>query len=159
MTAVESVPLQHRGWLPSNACYGCGPDNPHGLQVRSLPGDDGALHAIWQPEPHMAGPPGAVNGGLLAAPMDCHGNWVAMRVFRERAEAAGGDPDGVASVTGEYSVRLSAPTPVEGPVELRAELDRLDGRKAFVTVTASVAGTLTATFRGTFFEVAADRFD
>lgn len=158
MSVVEPVPLQRRGWLRSSGCYGCGPDNPQGLQVESLPGDDGALHATWQPEPHMAGPPGAVNGGLLAAPMDCHGSWVAMRVFRERAEAAGQDPDGVVSVTGEYTMRLSAPTPVEGPVHLRAVLDRLDGRRAFVTVTATVDGVETATFRGTFFEVPADRF-
>lgn len=151
--------LQHRDWLDHNPCFGCGPTNPHGIHVQTTIDEDGVGHATWVPEPHHQGPPGAVNGGLLAVPMDCHGNWTAINAFRARAAAAGRDPSTIAGVTGSYSVRLSAPTPIEGPIDLRAEVTRLDGRKAFVTVAASHRGTVTATFEGIFFEVDVARFE
>lgn len=152
MEATGDV-LQHRDWLPGNACFGCGPHNPRGLQIHSRIGADGATHATWRAAAHFQGPPGVVNGGLLAAPMDCHGNWRAMLAFRERAESDGRDATDVASVTGTYTVRLARPTPVETDVHLRAELTELDGRKARVLVTATVDGEVTATFDGLFLEV------
>ena len=39
------------------------------------------------------------------------------------------------------------------PLDLRAEVTDLDGRKAFVTVTTSHEGAVTATFEGVYFEV------
>lgn len=153
---MDDTVLQHLDWVPGNACFGCGPHNPRGIRIESRPLDDGGLVATWRPRPEFAGPPGAVNGGMVAVPMDCHGNWTAMRAFRQRAEAAGGDATGVVSVTGEYTVRLHGPTPVDADLELRSTLDDLDGRRARVTVTTSAAGEVTATFRGTFFEVRQD---
>lgn len=150
---AEPEILQHRDWLDQNPCFGCGPTNPHGIHVQTRIDEGGAGHATWVPEPYHQGPPGAVNGGLLAVPMDCHGNWTAINAFRARAGAEGRDPSTIAGVTGTYTVRLAAPTPIEGPIDLRAEVTRLEGRKAFVTVTASCDGAVTATFEGVFFEV------
>lgn len=155
MTSPADLPdvLQHRDWLDQNPCFGCGPSNDHGIRVETRIDEDGVGHATWTPEPWHQGPPGVVNGGLIAVPMDCHGNWTAMDAFRQRAVAEGRDPDRTAGVTGTYTVRLSAPTPIEGPIDLRAEVTSLEGRKAFVTITASHEGTTTATFEGVFFEV------
>ena len=50
-------------------------------------------------------------------------------------------------------MRLAAPTPLGVPLDLRAEVTELDGRKAFVTVTTRHEGTVTATFEGVYFEV------
>ena len=150
--------LQHRDWLGQNPCFGCGPTNPEGIHVQTRVDDDGVGHATWVPEPYHQGPPGRVNGGLLAVPMDCHGNWTALNALRARAVDAGRDPSPIASVTGTYTVRLHAPTPVEGPIDLRAEVTGLERRKATVVVTASHEGTRTATFEGIYIEVDADAF-
>jgi hypothetical protein len=151
--SAEPDVLQHRDWLDHNPCFGCGPTNDHGIQIETTIDAEGVGHATWMPEGYFQGPPGAVNGGLVAVPMDCHGNWTAINAFRARAVEQGRDPSVIAGVTGTYTVRLSAPTPIEGPIELRAEVTELDGRKAHVTVAASHDGTVTATFTGVFFEV------
>lgn len=148
--------LQHRGWYPDNPCYGCGPDNPRGIHLETTVDDDGVGRATWVPEQHHQGPPGAVNGGLVAVPMDCHGMWTAIAAFRRRAEEAGRDPAGIAGVTGSYEVRLESPTPVGETLDLRAEVDRLDGRRAFVHVELTHEERVLATFDGVFFEVLLD---
>lgn len=149
----EPEVLQHRDWLDENPCFGCGPTNPHGIHVETRLDDDGVGHATWVPEAHHEGPPGMANGGLVAVPMDCHGNWTAMAAFRARAEEQGRPSTDVVSVTGSYSVRLAAPTPLQVPIDLRAEVTRMDHRRAYVTVTASHDEATTATFEGVFFEV------
>lgn len=150
---MEQSALQHLDWVPDNACFGCGPHNPDGIRIESRPQEDGSVVALWRPRPEFAGPPGVVNGGMVAVPMDCHGNWTAMRAFRRQAEADGLDTLGMVSVTGEYAVRLHGPTPVDAELVLRATVDELDGRRARVTVTTSAEDEVTATFRGTFFRV------
>lgn len=150
---AEPAVLQHRDWWTTNACYGCGPDNPRGLQIQTTLDDDGVGHCTWVAEQHHEGPPGAVNGGVVAIPMDCHGTWTAIAAYRRRAEEQGRDPTGIGCVTGTYTVRLSAPTPIGVPLQLTAVIDRLDGRKAFATVEMRHEDTVTASFEAVFFEV------
>ena len=58
--------------MPGNHCWGCGPDNPDGLHLRSRWQGDEAV-AVWQPRPeHMAGPRHILFGGIIAALIDCH---------------------------------------------------------------------------------------
>jgi acyl-coenzyme A thioesterase PaaI-like protein len=137
-------------FLPQNRCFGCGPANPDGLHLKSYEdGDD--LIAEWVPEERFQGPPGVVNGGLMAVPMDCHATWAAMHVF---SADRGGEPCG--AVTAGYQVRLVAPTPIGHRVVLRAQVTSRTERKAKVTVTATVDGRTVATFEGTFVAVDVD---
>lgn len=138
-------------FYPTNRCFGCGPANPDGLHLKTYEAD-GEYVAEWTPEERFQGPPGVVNGGVMAIPMDCHATWAAMHAF---SEDRGGEP--VGAVTAGYSVRLVAPTPVGRRVTLRARVTERGERKAKVTVTATVAGTTVATFDGTF--IAVDEFD
>lgn len=135
--------------LPGNACFGCGPHNPDGFQLKSRPVDGGGLVAELVIEERFQGPPGIVNGGLLSVPMDCHSTWTAMLAF---TEAAGSD-EFKHAVTAEYRMRLRRPTPVGVPVELRSYPGWLDGRRASVRTTASVEGEVTAEFEGVFAAV------
>ncbi|MBW3619753.1 MAG: PaaI family thioesterase [Actinobacteria bacterium] len=138
-------------FYPENRCFGCGPANADGLHVKTYEADDGYV-AEWTPEQRFAGPPGVVNGGMVAVPMDCHATWAAMHTFsRDR----GGEP--VGAVTAGYSVRLLRPMPIGQRVRLHAEVTSHDERKAKVSVTASLAGEVLATFDGTF--VVVDMFD
>jgi acyl-coenzyme A thioesterase PaaI-like protein len=137
-------------FLPSNRCFGCGPANPDGLHLKSYEDGD-ELVAEWVPEERFEGPPGVVNGGLVAVPMDCHATWAAMHAF---SADRGGEP--VGAVTAGYSVRLLAPTPVGHRVVLRATVVERGERKAKVHVAASVDTTTVATFDGTFVAVDVD---
>lgn len=154
-SAEEPAVLQHRDWWPGNGCFGCGPDNPYGIRLESTIDADGVTHATWTAEDHHCGPPGAVNGGVVAVPMDCHGAWTATAAYRRRAECEGRDPATVGAVTASYEVRLVVPTPVGQPLTLRGELLGLTGRRAVVRVTTTAAGVVTASFEGTFVEVPA----
>lgn len=134
-------------FYPSNQCFGCGPSNPDGLHLKSYESDDG-LVAEWIPEDRYQGPPGVVNGGLMAVPMDCHSTWAAMHAFSAERE---GEPCG--AVTAEYSVRLRRPTPTGTRVTLRAEVTDLSERHATVHCTAEIDSEVTAEFTGTFVAV------
>lgn len=139
-------------FLPGNHCFGCGPANPEGLHVKTYEAGDGVYLAEWTPEDRFQGPPGVVNGGVMAIPMDCHATWAAMHTFSEDRD---GDP--VGAVTAGYSVGLKRPTPVGHRVALRAEVTAHDHRKAKVHVSATVDGDEVATFDGTF--ICVDQFD
>lgn len=140
-------------FLRGNRCFGCGPDNADGLHLKSYEDGD-ELVAEWTPEERFQGPPGVVNGGLMAVPMDCHGTWAAMHAL---SADRGGEP--VGAVTAGYSVRLIAPTPIGHRVVLRARVVERTERKAKVSVTASVDGRAVATFDGTFVAVDPDDRD
>lgn len=135
-------------FYPSNRCFGCGGANPEGLHIKTYTDEAGGFTAEWTPEERFQGPPGHVNGGVMAIPMDCHSTWAAMHAF---SEAAGGEP--VGAVTAGYSMRLLRPTPVGQRVTLVAEVTSVDDRHAKVRCTASVAGEVTAEFDGTFVAV------
>lgn len=147
MTTAALQDLFH----PTNGCFGCGPANPDGLHLKTYE-DDGDYVAEWTPEERFQGPPGVVNGGVMAIPMDCHSTWAAMHAF---SEEHGGEP--VGAVTAGYSVRLVRPTPVGQRITLRARVTSVEGRKAKIVCTAEVHGELTAEFTGTF--VAVDHWD
>lgn len=135
-------------FFPGNRCFGCGPSNPDGLHLKTYEGEDGVFTAEWTPETTYEGPPGVVNGGVMAIPMDCHSTWTAMHAFSGRG---GGDPRG--AVTAGYEVRLRRPTPTGRRVDLRAWVESLEGRRAVVRCEAAVEDTVTVEFVGTFVEV------
>ena len=55
-----------------NECWGCGCNNEHGLQIKSYWSDDKSI-CVWTPsESHKAGSAGYLNGGVIAAIIDCH---------------------------------------------------------------------------------------
>lgn len=138
-------------FLPGNHCFGCGPANPEGLHVKTYEAEGGYL-AEWVPEDRFQGPPGVVNGGVMAIPMDCHATWAAMHTFSEDRDGAP-----VGAVTAGYSVRLLRPTLIGHRVRLWAVVGEHDDRKAKVHVEATVEGETVATFDGTF--VCVDQFD
>lgn len=71
--------LINRDLLPHSTCFGCGLDNPMGLQISVFPDPprDGALRAELLPQEHMAGFPGITHGGVIYTALDCLSTWVA----------------------------------------------------------------------------------
>jgi acyl-coenzyme A thioesterase PaaI-like protein len=145
----ESLSVQER-YAPQNRCFGCGPANAKGLRIRSFERAD-ELVAEWTPEPHHEAWPGAVNGGILGALLDCHSNWAAAIHLMRRS----GSETLPSTVTAEFHVKLLRVTPSGVPLMLRAKVVESQGSKATVEAEVVAAGKTTATCRGVFVAVAA----
>jgi acyl-coenzyme A thioesterase PaaI-like protein len=147
-TALQS--LQER-FAPHNACFGCGPANAKGLRIRSLPEREGSdvVVAEWTPAEHHQAFPGVLNGGIIGALLDCHCNWTA--AYRLMRESGAASPP--CTVTADYAIKLLRPTPMSGPVQLRAQAVEVKGDRAVIEGTLSAGGKVCATCRGTFVAV------
>jgi acyl-coenzyme A thioesterase PaaI-like protein len=142
-----SEPSLQERYAPQNICFGCGPSNPKGLRIRSFEVGDEVV-CDWTPEPHHEAFNGVMNGGIVGALLDCHGNWTAA-IHLMRKQGTDGLP---CTVTAEYAVKLRAPTPM-GPVHLRARVVESSESRAVVEATLEAGGKLCATCRGVFVSV------
>jgi acyl-coenzyme A thioesterase PaaI-like protein len=126
-------------------CHGCGPDNASGLQIKSYWEDAGAV-ARWKPEPHhCGGSRDILNGGIIASLIDCHSlNLAIAHAYRAESRPIGSSPR-IAYVTANINIDYLKPTPIHEPVELRATISRIEGRKTWVRCSLSAAGQSCAT--------------
>lgn len=139
--------LQAR-YAPHNACFGCGPANEKGLRIQSFVEGD-AVIAEWRAEPHHEAFPGMLNGGIIGALLDCHGNWTAAWHLMTKRGAA--TPP--CTVTAEFHVKLKRPTPTRELVRLRAKVVESTDDRAVVEAEMEAGGKVTATCRGVFVAV------
>jgi acyl-coenzyme A thioesterase PaaI-like protein len=139
--------LQDR-FAPSNACFGCGPANADGLQIKShVQGDE--VVATWQPKRMHEAFPGVLNGGIIGALLDCHCNWAAAWHLMQKA----GSSAPPCTVTAEYAIKLRRPTPTNVPVTLRAKLTEITEDRARIAGTLEAGGKVCATCDGLFVAV------
>lgn len=139
--------LQDR-YAPSSICFGCGPANPKGLQIKSVVEED-LVVARWRPADHHEAFPGMLNGGIIGALLDCHCNWTGAWALMAR--------DGLerppTTVTAEYAIKLLRPTPSAAEVVLRARAVSLVGSKATIEGQLWVEDQICATCTGLFVAV------
>jgi hypothetical protein len=121
-------------------CFGCGADNEDGLQIKSYWDGDEAV-CVWQPRPHhCGGRREIVYGGILASIMECHSINLAIAHTYKREGRAPGSAPRVFYVTARLEVSYLLPTPMGEPVQLRAKLNKVEGRKSWVSCALSAAG-------------------
>jgi acyl-coenzyme A thioesterase PaaI-like protein len=122
--------------IEGNLCFGCGPANPGGLQIKSYYSGSEAV-CTFRPRPeHAAGPPHVLNGGILATIIDCHGVCTAIAAaYQAENRHIGSDPP-LWYVTGSLTVDYLLPTPIAQPLVLRARVRESQGRKSWVEVEA-----------------------
>jgi acyl-coenzyme A thioesterase PaaI-like protein len=135
-------------YAPHNECFGCGPANPKGLRLCSIP-QGNIVIADWKPEPYHQAFPGILNGGIIGALLDCHSNWSAAYHLMQRLLLT--TPP--CTVTASYTVKLLRPTPSEDWVHLESEIKSATDKQVIVTATLSSKGKLCATCEGTFVAV------
>jgi len=140
--------LQDR-FAPGLICFGCGPANEKGLQIKSFPGGDGRVKAQFAPRDHHQAFEGMLNGGIIGALLDCHMNWTAAWTLMQKLESE--KPP--CSVTSEFSVRFSKPTPVDSMVRLIAWAEESTDRKVSTRAELWARDELTATGKGVFVAV------
>ena len=129
--------------ISDNHCLGCGPDNPHGLRIKSYWVGDLETLCTFRPQPHMAaGPEAILNGGIIATLLDCHA--VCTAISYARRLAGRGDGQGPMFVTKSLEVRYRRPTPVDEPVEVRAKVVGVAERRTVLECTLSSRGEVCA---------------
>ena len=129
--------------MPDNVCYGCGTENPHGLQIKSYwEGDEGVC--IWHSQEKYQGWPKVLNGGILATLIDCHSMGTALaHAYRLERRSMGSTPI-YRYATGTITVRYLKPTRNDRPIELRARVTAVKGRKTTLTCDVFIDGDKTA---------------
>lgn len=148
MTADSARKSLQERYSPEGRCFGCGPRNEKGLRVRSFARGDEVV-ADWTPEPHHEAFTGMLNGGIVGALLDCHGNWAAAWHLMQRQ----GSEAPPCTVTAEFHVKLRRPTPSTAPVHLRARVAESQDDRATIEATLESGGQVTATCRGVFVAV------
>ncbi len=126
-----------------SACYGCGRLNPHGLQIKSYwDGDESVCR--FSPQPYHTAIPGFVYGGLLASLIDCHSTGTAAAAAYRAAGLPMDSGTEFRFVTASLHVDYLRPTPIDAPLELRARVKEIKGRKVVVSTALSSKGEVCA---------------
>ena len=137
----EPLSIQQRLY-PQTGCFGCGPINTKGLQLRSY-AKDGVIVATFEPSPEHDNGLGYLNGGIISTLLDCHS---AAAVLLE-AEAHGWRalPGTVMPfVTAGLDVRFLRPAPLYEAVELRAAVVQAGEQEITAEVQLVADGTTRA---------------
>ena len=134
---------------PNVICFGCGPANPEGLQIKSFPVSDDECVAEFRAKPHHQAFAGVLNGGIIGALLDCHSNWTATWALMRKS----GAKTPPCTVTADFHVVLKRPTPIDGPVKLRARAVEIGEDRAVIDATLEANGKVCATCKGTFVAV------
>jgi acyl-coenzyme A thioesterase PaaI-like protein len=132
-------------YYPDNVahCYGCGRLNENGLQIKSY-WDGGEAICTYTPRPHHMAIPGYVYGGLIASLIDCHSTGTAAAAaYRAVGRPMDSEP-AFRFVTASLKVDYLQPTPLGVPLELRATVEEIKGRKVVVSTTLSAGGQVCA---------------
>jgi acyl-coenzyme A thioesterase PaaI-like protein len=126
--------------MHDNFCWGCGADNPDGLQIKTVWDGDTSL-TRWTSSPQFAaGPRHILNGGIIATLLDCHGVCTAIADrYRAQGREIGSDPE-IWCATASMAVQYLRPTPIDAEVELRATVGDVDERFSTIEVVLAADG-------------------
>jgi len=138
-------------FAPSLICFGCGPANSDGLQIKSFIKGNKVV-AQFKPQTRHQSFPGMMNGGIIGALLDCHSNWTA--AWHLMVENGLDVPP--CCVTAKYEVSFTSPTPSDAQLLLEAWIVESSSRKAVVEATLGFADEITAHCQGTFVSVKPD---
>jgi len=139
------TPKAFQDYYPDNLahCYGCGRLNEHGLQIKSYWDGEESVCA-FTPRPDHVAIPGYVYGGLIASLIDCHCTGTAAAAsYRAEGREMDTEPP-FRFVTGSLHVDYVRPTPLGVPLEIRARVKEIKGRKVVMTATLSAEGQVCA---------------
>jgi acyl-coenzyme A thioesterase PaaI-like protein len=135
------VPKAFQDYYPDDLshCYGCGRLNEHGLKIKSYWDGEESV-ALYDPKPYHTAIPGYVYGGLLASLIDCHSTGTASAAaYRAAGRDMGTEPP-LRFLTASLHVDYLRPTPLGVPLEVRARVKEIKGRKVTVLATVTAGG-------------------
>jgi len=144
---MKKKPVQDT-YAPNSICFGCGPANKEGLQIKSYRTGDGLEMEFECEEKHQAFP-GVINGGIIGSLLDCHGNWTAAMAIMDR----NGLDTPLCTVTAQYEVKLKRPAPLGPTLKLKSRVLALQNDRAEIIIELKADGKTGATGRGLFVAV------
>ena len=116
---MSATAIQDRLY-PDLTCFGCGPANARGLQLKSYREGD-LVVARFMPWPEHDNGIGFLNGGIIATLLDCHSAAAVFATADENGwERLGGSA--FSFITAGINVEYLRPAPLEDTVELRARI-------------------------------------
>jgi acyl-coenzyme A thioesterase PaaI-like protein len=117
-------------YFPELPCFGCGPANERGLQLKSYVADDGLVRAEFKPWREHDNGLGYLNGGIIATVLDCHSAAAVTHAAYENGwpPLPGAD---LPYVTAGLDVRYLRPAPLDAVVTLIGEI--LDASESEMT--------------------------
>ncbi len=146
---MTEKPLQDFVLPFGETCYGCGGRNPRGFRIKSFRAGEEVV-CTWQPESHHMAGPGVVNGGVIATLLDCHSAAAATEAAYRAEGRELGTPPLMVYVTASLTVNYLRPTPLGGPLNLRARATEVAGRRVVVACSLFAEGVETANDKGVF---------
>lgn len=129
-TVLDSAPKFVQDGLFGNSCFGCGAWNDRGLRIKSRWNGDISI-CEFSPEPHHAAMPhDIVNGGIVAAVIDCHSVCTAIADAYRRAGRYAGDGKRplLWYATASLKIEYRKPTSLAGPFRVEARVMSVRGR-------------------------------
>lgn len=151
MNDEPSKSLQEK-WAPNSTCFGCGPANERGLQIRSFydqSGEKPVCWADWTAKPQHEAFSGFLNGGIASSLLDCHCNWAAIAYVVNETQT----DEVPCTVTANLSVEFLAPTPTKEPIRLLAQLIDASDRRFGVEGQIVADGVVSVRCKATFVAV------
>jgi acyl-coenzyme A thioesterase PaaI-like protein len=132
-------------YYPDNLshCYGCGRLNEHGHQIKSYWDGEESV-CTYLPKSYHTAIPGYVYGGLIASLIDCHGTGTAAAAMYRAENRTMDTEPAFRFVTGSLHVDYLRPTPLGVPLELRAKVKEIKGRKVVTEITLAANGEICA---------------
>jgi len=141
---LNGLPVQDE-FAPNSICFGCGPSNTDGLQLKSYRSDGGLVAEFKCEKKHQAFS-GVINGGIIGSLIDCHGNWTAAMAIMDKNSWE--KPQ--CTVTAQYEIKLKRPTPLGIKLKLNSRVLVLQEDRAEVIIELKADGKTCATGRGLF---------
>ena len=123
----ERVSLDPLTFGSEQQCFGCGPNNPHGLKLRFFREGESVM-TTFTPTRGLDGPPGIFHGGLQATLCDEVAGWGLVGLM------------GRMGFTTSMNVRYMRPVRLNIPVEARAKIASQSGDIVTLKVTLSQEG-------------------
>lgn len=123
----ERVLLDPLTFGDEQQCFGCGPNNPHGLKLR-FHREGESVVTTYTPTRGLEGPPGIFHGGLQATLCDEVAGWALVGLL------------GRMGFTTSMNVRYMRPVRIDKPVEARAKVTSQKGDIVTLQVTLSQEG-------------------
>jgi uncharacterized protein (TIGR00369 family) len=133
------------GW-PRDGCFGCGPANPTGLQLKFRLGPEGNSYICeFQLGSSFAGPPGHAHGGIIATILD-------------EAMGKANKLENKVALTRRIEVEYFRPVPLGQPLVAEGRILRTEGRAIYNSGELRTAkGVILARGKGKFLTVDAEK--
>lgn len=107
---------------PGYSCFGCSPDNDHGLHMQFYIEDE-TVYCRWEPKSYYQGYENVLHGGIQSTLMDEIASWTVYTLLQ------------TAGVTSRMEIRYRKPVLLQNsPIELQATIANSNKRLASISV-------------------------